>query len=240
VQVAVHIAAPYFTPFMLVQLELSYLQYMLLLSCGFLGKILALPWAGRFAKQVGPNPLLWIGGVGIVPLSALWLVSNAMPFLIALQIFGGMAWAAYELAMLLLFFKVIPRDQRVIMLSLYNAGNSAAMVLGALMGAMVLHSLADGRGAYLAVFGLSSAGRMLAVLLLPRHSVEAREIEPPTALRTLAVRPMAGSIERPVVSTQPSKASDPPVTHDAVLIAPVQASEDHAALVEPASVSTAG
>ncbi len=207
VQVAANLAAPFFTPFMLRHLELSYLQFMVLLSCGFLGKILALPWLGRFAKRAGPWRLLWIGGLAIVPLSAMWLVSQAMPFLIGLQIVGGMAWAAYELATLLLFFEAIPREQRVTMLSLYNLGHAVAMVVGSLLGATVMHYGADGRTAYLTLFALSSLARLAALALIPRHPVEPpepREFEP-LGLRTIAVRPMTGGVERPLLpATQPA------------------------------------
>jgi MFS family permease len=199
VQVAVHLAGPFFTPYMLGQLRLSYLQYMVLLSCGFLGKILAMPWAGRFAQRAGAGRLLWFGGVAIIPLSALWLVSDSIPYLIIVQVVGGMAWAAFELAMLLLFFETIPRGQRVSMLSLYNFGNAVATVAGALLGAAIIHSLADGRTAYLAVFGISSVARIAALLLIPQHPPEPTELAPPTGLRTLAVRPMDGSLERPIL-----------------------------------------
>jgi MFS family permease len=211
VQAAVHLSAPFFTPFMLVQLKLSYTQYMVLLSCGFLGKVMALPWAGRFATRVGAGRLLWVGGITIVPLSALWLVSHSMAFLIGLQIFGGMAWAAFELAMLLLFFETIPREQRVTMLSVYNAGNATAIVIGATLGATLMHSFTDIRSAYLTVFGVSGLARLLALLLIPRHPPQLEGVEPPAGLRTVAVRPEEGGIERPILPgippTGPSEGS---------------------------------
>jgi MFS family permease len=199
VQVAVHVAAPYFTPYMLSQLRLSYLQYMVLLSCGFLGKILALPWAGQYARRFGPRHLLWIGGAGIVPLSAMWLLSNAFVYLMVLQIVGGMAWAAYELAMLLLFFETIPREHRVRMLSLYNAGNAAAMVVGAVAGAALLDRLADGRGAYWALFIISSLSRAVALALIPRRPPQPAHVGASAGLRSIAVRPDTGTIERPIL-----------------------------------------
>lgn len=199
VQTAVHLAAPFFTPFMLAHLKLTYVEYMLLLSCGFLGKIIALPWVGRAAKRAGAVRLLWIGGIAIVPLSGLWLVSNSMPFLIVLQLAGGAAWAAYELAMLLLFFETIPRRQRVTMLSLYNAGNAASTFLGAILGALIIHFAADGRTAYLAVFALSSVGRAAALIFIPSRTSKPKQWVLPTGLRTIAVRPMAGGIERPIL-----------------------------------------
>ena len=200
VQVAVHLVAPFFTPFMLVQLELSYLQYMLLLACGFVGKVLALPWAGRLAKQAGAQRLLWIGSLAIVPLSALWIISDAIPFLIFVQIVGGMAWAMFELAMLLMFFESIPRSHRLEMLSLYNLGNAVAMVTGALLGAWLLSVLGEGRAPYYALFAISAAGRVVALALIPRIRAIPSTAEFPVGLRPIAVRPMSGGIERPILA----------------------------------------
>lgn len=203
VQAAVYLSGPYFTPFMFNHLKLTYLQYMVLVSCSFLGKIVTLPWAGRFARRHGAVKLLWIGSVGIVPLAGLWLVSNEMPFLLALQFFGGMTWAAYELAMLLLFFETIPREQRVTMLSLYNAGNAAAMVFGALLGAAALHTLGGDRSAYLTLFVMSSTCRAFALLLIPRHPASSPHPKPPTGMRTMAVRPQDAGIDETILPALP-------------------------------------
>ena len=74
VQIAVQMAGPYFAPYMLNRMHLSYTEYMLLVALGFLGKVIGLPMWGRLAQRAGVGTLLWIGGVGIVPLSAAWMV----------------------------------------------------------------------------------------------------------------------------------------------------------------------
>src|SRR5205823_4953347 len=53
VQVAVQISGPYFSPFMLGQLRISYLDYVTLLAASFVAKILMLPACGRFATRFG-------------------------------------------------------------------------------------------------------------------------------------------------------------------------------------------
>lgn len=167
VQTAAQVAGPYFSPFMLKELSFSWVDYMGLLSLGFVGKMLSLPWAGRFANRFGADRLLWVGSLGIVPISAMWFVSQNIWFLGFVQILSGLVWGCYELAMLLQFFRQIPGDRRMAVLTVYNLGNSAAMVAGTLIGALILNGLGRTYGAYLTVFAASSLFRMTALLALP-------------------------------------------------------------------------
>lgn len=167
VQTAVHVSGPYFTPYMLKVLNLSWVQYMSLLSLGFIGKMLSLPWAGRFANRFGPDRLLWVGSIGIVPVSALWFFSQNMWWLATVQILSGLVWGCYELAVLLQFFRQIPGERRVAVLTLYNLGNSTAMVLGTVIGGLLLNALGRGPDAYLTLFVASGCMRFFALLAMP-------------------------------------------------------------------------
>lgn len=173
VQTAVHISGPYFNPFMLKILKMSWVDYMSLLSLGFLGKMLSLPWAGRFANRFGADRLLWVGSVGIMPISALWYFSTNFWFLGCVQILSGLVWGCYELAMLLQFFRQIPGEKRVAVLTVYNLGNSFAMVAGTFIGAWIVSSLGRNYDAYMMVFVASACCRMVALVGLPgrRHAV---------------------------------------------------------------------
>ncbi len=199
VQTAVHISGPYFNPFMLRTLEMSWVDYMGLLSLGFVGKMLSLPWAGRLANRAGADRLLWVGSLGIVPISSLWLLNQSIWFLALTQILSGLVWGCYELAMLLQFFRQIPSHRRVGILTLYNLGNSAAMVLGMLIGAFILRMLGGTKEAYLTVFLASSVFRASALLLLPGGRFVV--VSTKTAIsgwvnRTIAVRSAAATAER--------------------------------------------
>lgn len=203
VQTAVHISGPYFNPFMLRTMQMSHADYMVLLSLGFVGKMISLPWAGRLANRAGADRLLWVGSLGIVPISALWMLNQSFWFLALVQILSGLVWGCYELAMLLQFFRQIPSDRRVGILTLYNLGNSAAMVAGMLIGALVLKTLGGGKEAYLAVFVTSSVARALSLVMLPGGRfvmVSTKTAVHGWISRTIAVRPMSGSIERPIFS----------------------------------------
>ena len=52
------------------------------------------------------------GGIGIMPVSGLWLYAHEFWQLVLIQFIAGAVWSAYELAMFLAFFEAVPRDER--------------------------------------------------------------------------------------------------------------------------------
>jgi MFS family permease len=204
VQAAVQMAGPFFTPFMLKKLGFSYTELVALFSMAFLSKVIALPMWGQYAKRIGARQLLWIGGVGIVPLSGGWMLSQNFVWLAVLQIAGGVAWAAYELAFFLLFFESFADEERTSALTIYNLLNTIAWVGGSLIGGwLLLHYDASFNG-YLMVFGLSSVARLGALTLLtrvPRMNVQSDQM----GVRTVAVRPSMASLDTPVLPSLPDQ-----------------------------------
>lgn len=181
----VHLAGPFFTPYMLGPLAFSYAEFMALTAATFVSRILVLPGLGRWAERHGAGRLLAYGALGIVPLPALWLVSQDFAYLFALQLVAGVAWAAVELATLLAFFERIEEAERTAILSLFNLASSLALVAGAALAAQLFVVLGQSVDAYEALFVLSTLGRAAAVALLwgatrlPLASGAAPELHPP-------------------------------------------------------------
>lgn len=210
VQVAVQISGPYFSPFMLGQLRISYLDFVGLLATSFVGKIVALTVCGRFAARFGARRLLWFGGIGIMPVSGLWLYAHAYWQLMIVQLVAGIVWAAYELAMFLLFFETVRREERTSILTTFNLANAVALVIGALIGGGVLKYLGASREAYLFLFAVSSFARAATLILLkltPEQSTLALENEPEIrpARETPRLRPAGVPQPAPVMVSAPSK-----------------------------------
>lgn len=205
VQAMVQLSGPYFTPYMLKQLELSYLGFTGLVSVAFVAKIISLVGWGALARKKGAPWLLTLGGTLIVPLSAFWIVSPSYYWLVFIQTINGIAWAAYELGFFLMFFEAIPTHQRVRMLSYYNMANTTAWCIGSTMGAIILRSLGTDLAAYHTLFVLSAVGRIFAVAYLYYHrpSVPVKVVR--VGLRVLGLRPSAAPIETPIL---PSLADD--------------------------------
>ncbi len=207
VQGMVQISGPFFSPYMLKQLHFSYSQFVTLLAIGFISKIIALSWWTKLTHRDGAKRLLWIGGIGIVPLSSLWIISDNIYHLAVVQMLSGIMWAAYELGFFLMFFETLPIEKRTRMLTYYNLANMTALCGGAFVGAGLLQLLGGGQSAYLVLFGVSSIGRLLALGLLfgaQLRSIPAFNV----CLRVLGVRLSASMVDSPILSTLEERPRD--------------------------------
>ncbi|HXV35603.1 MAG TPA: MFS transporter [Myxococcota bacterium] len=207
-QLAVYIASPYFTPYMLKELELSYGLFTTLIAAAFAGRILLLPALGRIAYLHGARRLLVWSACGVTPIPALWLLSSHPAYLFALQIVAGFAWGGLELATLMLFFERIDASERTGVLTCFNLVNASALALGSLVGAGVFYGSGGGTGSYWLILSLSSFARLSTLPLLRKIPAEVTHSAAPT-LRTLAVRPSAGALQRPILASVPD-ANAPP------------------------------
>lgn len=208
-QTATHVAAPYFTPYMLGPLGFSYGQFMALTAASFLARAAVLASLGRLAQRRGTRRVLWLGALGIVPLPLLWLVSHDFVYLFGVQIVAGAAWAALELATMLSFFEGIAASDRASVLSAFNLANAAAIALGALLGAELFARFGGSLGGYAWLFAISSAGRLLALALLRRARAAGRVPEG-LRLRSLAVRPSGVAVQRPILATVGGESPEAP------------------------------
>jgi MFS family permease len=202
-QASVYIAAPFFTPYMLVQLHLSYAAFTILTAAAFVSRIAALPLLGFLAHRFGTRRLMLVGAAGIVPLPALWLLSNSVIYLLALQCLAGSVWASFELATLLAFFERIPERERTSVLTSFNLANALAIAAGSVIGSSALGLCGSGAGGYAVLFVLSTVLRATGLATLGRRIPDFAPAAGPLSLRTLTVRPSAGAIQRLVLPAVP-------------------------------------
>lgn len=169
VQGMVQVSGPFYAPYMLKHLSMSYMGFAILIATMFVAKITALATWGNFAKRFGAQRLLLIGGAMIVPAPALWIISSNYGWLMAVQVISGIGWAAYELGFFLLLFDSVPIVRRVRMLTTYNLANTSAWCCGAAVGGLLLYWLGASDFGYYTLFAVSAAGRGLAYLFLLTH-----------------------------------------------------------------------
>jgi MFS family permease len=106
--------------------------------------------------------------LAIMPLSLLWLPTGALGWLLCVQVVAGGCWAAYELAVALLFFEAVQDRERTGVLTVYNLGLAVATVAGAGCGGILLRSLGEDRRAYAVLFVVSCLLRLVSLPLLTR------------------------------------------------------------------------
>jgi MFS family permease len=207
-QTAVYVAAPFFTPYMLGPLALSYARYTILTAVAFASRIAVLPLLGRFAHARSNRSLLWFGALGIAPQPALWLLSNSYPYLIALQITSGASWAAFELSTLLAFFEELAPPERASVLAGYNLANALAISVGALLGGSWLREFGATPACYAGLFLLSSAGRLASVAALRGIAVPKPALEPARAGPD-TLHPAHGALPHPMLGARPTRRRGP-------------------------------
>ena len=135
------------------------------------------------------------------------MLSQNFLWLNALQVCSGILWAAYELAFFLLFFESIAEEERTSVLTIYTLMNTVAWVAGSLVGGLILFSFDTSFNGYLVIFAASSVARLAALALLarvPRIIVDSDQM----AVRTVAVRPGAASLNTPVLPSLPDQVRD--------------------------------
>ncbi len=163
---AVNISAAYFTPYMLEELKLSYIEFTILNVVMVLARIVSARRWSEIAHRFGNRRVLQVAGTLVVPLAAMWVVSDNFFWLIALQTVAGFAWAGFDLALILNLLDCTDDDDRATVLSTYTLLNGLGIVLGSLLGGAILEAL--GNSGYHVIFILSSSIRLLTMLLLGR------------------------------------------------------------------------
>jgi MFS family permease len=200
----VNISGPYFTPYMLDHLALSRPMFALLIGSALVARILAMPLLGRWTERRGARHLLRLAGLCITPLPVLWLLASHPLWLLVIQVVSGVAWGAYELATLLLFFDTLAPEDRVKRLTQFNLANVSALAAGSAVGAVILSNAPSPALGYVVLFLVSSAGRAISLRWMRAIQIDVRAPAPP--LRPLAVRPSFGSLDRPIFP--PSKETE--------------------------------
>jgi MFS family permease len=198
VQAASYFAGPYFAPYMLCVLKLSYGEYVVLISAAYVARVISLPFWGGVAARFGTRRLLWIGGWGIVPSAAAWMLSDRFWYLIVIQFLGGAAWAAYELAVFLVGVNSVRAEERTSVLTVFNLATTAGMVAGSLLGGGVLVLFGGTREVYDILFAGSSVLRLGALYFLPR--IPARLLER-TPLQPARTRSLLVALPAPAMSS---------------------------------------
>jgi MFS family permease len=206
-QVSVHIAAPYFAPYMLAHIQFSYAEYVVLVAASYIAKIIAYPVIARTIDRYSAIKCLIISGLFVAPMPLFWFWTPQLPALVGIQVIAGFAWGTFELSSTMLVFSNIGSKERIRILTGYNLFNAICMVSGSLIGAYLLTS-DPSYSTYRIAFTISAICRLLSLLAL----IGVKDIKAKVrvlAFRTLGLRPTQGSFSAPVIdSRDQSKRTD--------------------------------
>ena len=175
---AVGISAPFFTVYMLRDLELSYLEFTALSGTSVFVQFLTLHTWGRIADVYGNRLILIVTSASLPVVPLLWLVSDNFWFLMGIQGLAGLSWAGFTLSAGNLLYELVPTTRRAAYVAFHNVGTAAGVFIGAMIGAglvivlpprAVLFGSSDVLSNLLYLFALSGAARAILATLLARH-----------------------------------------------------------------------
>jgi MFS family permease len=205
-QFAVAIASPFFTLYMLRDLEFSYVAFMFNTAASVCVQFFTLNRWGRLSDLFGNRLILVTTGIVIPFLPALWLVSTHYVYLLGVQALSGLVWAGFTLSATNSVFDLTPRERRATLMAVHNVLAATAVFAGAMLGgwlgSRLPESLVVGGWAWewltplYGVFIVSTLARIaVAAIFLPRLR-EVRKVRPMTRsgliFRVTRLHPVSG------------------------------------------------
>ena len=133
---AVFVSAPYFTVYMLRDLQLSYMQFTILTISMLASQLLSMTRWGDFADRFGNKKILSICSIGIISTPILWLITPAFWMLVVAQVWAGFFWAGYNLSTANFMFDTVSPPKRGRCAAYQSFVNAAFVLVGVLIGAV--------------------------------------------------------------------------------------------------------
>jgi MFS family permease len=134
----VFISGPFFTAYMLRDLHLNYIEFTAIQAAAILMKNLSMPLWGMASDRFGTKRVLTIGGFLMPMVPILWSLSRNFWYLIFVQFYSGLVWAAFELAAFSFIFDITTPQKRATCVAYYNVFIGISTLVGAVIGGFIL------------------------------------------------------------------------------------------------------
>ena len=197
---ATSIAAPFFAVYMLKNLGFTYLQFTIMVASELVASFIAMGIWGNMIDKRGTKVILYLGGVLTPLIPFFWLFSSNFYYLIFVEAFSGVAWAAFNLSSSNFIFDAVKPENRVRCIAYHKFFESLAIFAGAAFGGLLVNVLPAWIfiSSIPFVFLISGVLRLLVSLLMLPTMKEARLIELGIGhsffKRYLTIRPSEGLV----------------------------------------------
>ncbi len=185
-----NLASPFFSVYMLSDLQFDYLTFTIVTSAAALASLAFLTYWGRRADLAGNIKVVKLTSFMIPLVPLLWLASKNVYYLIFAQIISGFAWSGFNLAGGNFVYDASEAQNRTKHIAVFNAITCLATFLGGLIGGYLVPVLPKLFGyQLLSLFTLSGILRGLVAILMVRQLVEVRRVPAIPLSRFLIVHP---------------------------------------------------
>ena len=178
-------SAPFFSVYMLRDLKLNYLTYVLINAVPVLSMLIFMPFWGRRIDRAGAIKVLKAASLFVPVLPVLWLFSTNIYYLCGIQVIGGFGWSGCVLALNLFLYYAAPVENRTRYIALSNALMFGGAALGSLLGgifAPIVPAIMMNR--LFTIFLISGVARLLVVIIFMPGISEVRDV-PKTSYREI-------------------------------------------------------
>jgi MFS family permease len=187
----VNVASPFFSVYMLRDLKLNYLNYVIVVSLPTLGMLIFMPFWGRLIDRVGTVKIMKVSALFVPIMPFMWLLGTSVPYLCLIQMIGGFSWAGFNLAISLFLYYAAPLENRTRYIALYNALMFGGVAIGSLLGGVIAPLVPSLWGnALFTIFLISGVARILVIAVFMPGVKEVRQL-PQTSVREM----ISGSIK---------------------------------------------
>lgn len=172
---SVMLAGPFFSVYLVTQLEASVVWVGITAAAVPVGGIIAQPLVGQLNDRLGAKWLLVTSGLLLPLLPWFWMAVTEPWHVIFINLAAGALWGANLLATFNLTLAIAPPERR----ATYSAVQQGAVFIASAVGPLIGGPLI-GTAGYRTVFFLSGLGRLVATALLAR-TVQERVVGPRSA-----------------------------------------------------------
>lgn len=203
-----HISSCFFIPYMIYDLKLTLVGYVILTAIPYLGRALFLQNWGKASKGHRSFWGIQLSCIMVSTFPALWTLSDNYIFLMLLQLLSGMFWGGHELSLILMVQSVTYAKTRKWM-GYHQAFMAVCTVLGAIIGAILLKN----NFSYHFVFNLSSSCRFICTFFFLFHIHQYKEyalnwrVSKVFLYTILSLRPSLASIGRVILPLRTERKS---------------------------------
>ncbi len=140
---AVNISSPLFVLYWLHDLNMNYMQYMILVAVAQIATFITMTHWGAHADYYGNKTILIASSLIVSLHTFFWyflsFVDNVyvFPLAIVLQILSGFGWAGFNLSSSNFIYDSVQPEERIRMISYHNALKGIAVFFGALLGGVM-------------------------------------------------------------------------------------------------------
>ncbi|HLD48993.1 MAG TPA: MFS transporter [archaeon] len=200
---AINVASPFFTVYMLKDLNIGYAWFAIIAAIGILVRIFSQGYWGSLSDRFGSRKIMIICAVLIAFVPLGYMLSYNINHLIIVEIFSGFAWAGFDLVTFNFLLGVTPADRRPSFVANFNIFTGIGGMVGLLSGGFLAEVL-QGSGFLFffglhALFALSFVLRIVSVALMPAiRQIEKEDATPVKDLfwQVVVEHPVKGMMHR--------------------------------------------